>query len=234
MSAAHGTSPLLPVWPSPPQWVDGRLRLELAGRTFSLIRLEDMEALWDGIGEETFGGDEHMPYWAELWPASLLLAAWLLSHARAIAGRRCLDLGCGMGLSAMAGAAGGARVVAVDYEERAVAHAATNAAANDLPLLPVVMDWRHPCLTAERFDLIWGSDILYETRFYEPLTRLFRTLPGPGGRIWLADPWREVSRPVWSRLAADGFRVTRLHEEVVPFSTYRTTVNLYEISLEEG
>lgn len=231
MPPVYNTRQLLPAWSRPPQWVDGHLCLELGGRAFGLTRQDDMEALWNAIGEDSFGSDEHMPYWAELWPASLLLSAWLLSRSPDIAGKRCLDLGCGMGLSAMAGAAGGARVLAVDYEEQALRHAAVNAAANALPLDLAVMDWRRPCLAPGSFDVIWGSDILYESRFYEPLARLFRTVPVPDGRIWLADPRRDVSRPIWNRLASDGFRVTKLHEELVPFATYRATVNLYEMRL---
>jgi predicted nicotinamide N-methyase len=223
--------PLLPAWKEAPRWIDGCLRVRLPEAEFVMSRHQDMEALWASIGEDAFGEDERMPYWAELWPASLLLTVWLLRHREDIAGRRCLDLGCGMGLSAMAGAATGARVVAVDYEEQATALAAANAAANATPVSLAVMDWRRPCLAEGRFEVIWGSDILYETRFYAPLVRLFRTLPAPGGRIWLSEPMRQVSRPVWGKLVADGFRVSRLHEEVVPFSTYQTTVALYEISL---
>lgn len=222
--------PMLPAWREPPAWVEGRLRVPLPGHTFELTRDQDMEVLWETIGEDSFGDDERMPYWAEIWPASLLLSVWLLRHREVIAGRRCLELGCGMGLSAMAGAAAGAHVTAVDYEERAVAMAAANAAANAVPVSLAVMDWRRPCLAEGRFEVVWGSDILYETRFYAPLVALFRTLTAPGGRIWLSEPMRQVSRPVWGRLAADGFRVRQLHEEVVPFSTYRTTVALYEIS----
>ena len=229
MSLNHGTVSLLREIGAPPAWGGGRLRLTLGGREFVLTRAEDMEALWEGIGEEGFGPDERMPYWAEIWPASLLLAAWLLSRPRLVAGRRCLELGCGMGLSAMAGAAAGARVTAVDYEWPAVAHAAVNASQNAIALDLAVMDWRRPCLRPGSFDIIWGSDILYETRFYAPLVAVFRELLAPDGLVWLSEPWREVSRPVWERLAADGFRVTRLHEESVPFSTYRSTVGLYEI-----
>ena len=91
------------------------------------------------------------------------------------------------------------------------------------------MDWRRPCFAPHGFDILWGSDILYETRFYDPLVTLFHSLLVPGGRIWLSEPWREVSASVWERLAADGFRVTRVHEEPVAFSTYRSTVSIYEI-----
>lgn len=230
MSRSYTVMPLLPAHPRPPEWNDGRLHLHLAGRDFELLREADMEALWERLGEDGFGSDEHMPYWSEIWPASLLLAAWLGERRSQIAGRRCLDLGCGMGLSALAGAACGGRVVAVDYEEAAIAHAARNARINGLPVDLAVMDWRHPCFTEAGFDIIWGSDILYETRFYEPLVQLFRTLPAPGSRIWLSEPSRQISRPVWERLAADGFGVAKLHEEPVVFFNSRMTVSLYEIS----
>ncbi len=231
MSKRYADTPLLSPRLQPPQWIDGRLHLELAGRDFTLHRKEDMEALWERLGQDDFGPDEHMPYWAEIWPSSLLLAAWLHERREQVRGRRCLELGCGMGLSALVGAVCGARVTAVDYEERAIVHAAGNAAANGAHLSLAVMDWRRPCFANKTFDFILGSDILYETRFYEPLAPLFRALLAPGGRIWLSEPWRQVSQPVWDRLAADGFRVEKLHEEPVPFSNYRSTVSLYEISL---
>ena len=231
MSGKYAVTPLLAVNSTPPDWCGDRLRLSIAGYDFELRREQDMEALWNTLGQDGFGADERMPYWAEIWPASLLLAAWLATRPDEVSGRRCLDLGCGMGLSALAGAAVGGRVAAVDYAEPAVAHAARNARRNGLALDLAVMDWRRPCFAAGSFELIWGSDILYESRFYEPLLALFRELLAPGGRIWLSQPWRQVSEPVWDRLAADGFSVVRAHEESVAFSTYRSTVSLYEISL---
>ncbi|MHC1787976.1 class I SAM-dependent methyltransferase [Solidesulfovibrio sp.] len=229
MSHKYVPTPILPQNQAVPQWRDDRLRLSLGGREFVLHREADMESLWAGLGRDDFGDDEHMPYWAELWPASVLLAAWLQAHPETVAGRRCLDLGCGMGLSALAGAAAGGRVLAVDYEAAAVAHGAANARANALDARFAVMDWRAPACRPGVFDVIWGSDILYESRFYEPLTALFRGLLAPGGRIVLSEPWREVSRPVWDRLAADGFAVTRLHEESVSLASCRSTISLYEI-----
>lgn len=221
--------PILPHWAAAPQWVDGRMRLPLAGREYVLWREADMESLWEGLGQDGFGADERMPYWAELWPASLLLAAWLESRPEELAGRRCLDLGCGMGLSAMAGAAAGARVLGVDHQPAAVAHGLRNARENGLPAAFAVMDWRAPALAEGVFDLAWGSDILYETRFYEPLRAIFRSRLAPGGRVVLAEPWREVSRGVWDRLAADGFAVRRLHEESVAVASCRSTISLYEL-----
>ena len=223
--------PLLTAASSTKGWVDGRLTLRVAGRDFVLHRDEDMEVLWERLGQDEFGADEHMPYWAELWPASLLLAAWLGARREEIAGRRCLELGCGMGLAALSGAACGARVTAVDYEEPAVAHGRRNARANGLRVDWAVMDWRRPSFVPGGFDLLWGGDILYESRFYAPLASLFRESLAPGGRIWLSQPWREVSHSVWDRLAGDGFAVARVHEESVALLGCRSTVSIYEISL---
>lgn len=215
----------------PPAWDGGVLEVRLGGRVFRLVREEDMEALWERVGDEDFGEDERMPYWAELWPASLLLCQWLFAKSADISGKLCLELGCGLGLSAMAGAAAGARVAAMDYEWRAVAQARGNAARN-LPATPFFtrMDWRAPGFRPGTFSFLWGSDILYETRFHAPLTPLFDSLLAPGGRIWLAEPERKVSEPVWGAFAAAGFQVTRLYAVKVPFQHYQTTVNLWELT----
>ena len=47
--------------------------------------------------------DERLPYWTELWPSSIALCRWLEERRAEIAGRPCLDLGCGLGLTAMVG-----------------------------------------------------------------------------------------------------------------------------------
>jgi predicted nicotinamide N-methyase len=215
----------------PPAWVGKVLEVRFPERTFRVEREEDMEALWERVGDEDFGEDERMPYWAELWPASLLLCQWLFAKSAEISGRPCLELGCGLGLTAMAGAAAGARVAAMDYEWRAVRQARRNAARNlrEIPFF-TRMDWRAPAFRPGAFDFLWGSDILYETRFHAPLTPLFESLLAPGGRIWLAEPERKVSEPVWGGLAEAGFRVTRLIALQVPFQHYHSTVNLWELT----
>lgn len=215
----------------PPRWTDNHLEVRFGGRLWRVEREADMEALWERVGQEEFGEDERMPYWAELWPASLLLCQWLCSRRAVISGKWCLELGCGLGLSAMAGAAAGARVAAMDHEWRAVIRARDNAARN-VAASPFFtrMDWRAPAFRQGAFDFIWGSDILYETRFHAPLTPLFRSLLAPGGRIWLAEPERTVSEPVWGGLVEAGFDVVRLVKVSVPFQHYHAGVNLWEVA----
>ena len=77
----------------------------LPGRELLLLAPRDREAL---LSEEAFAHEEFLPYWAELWPSALALARVLAR--RPLTGRRVLELGCGLGLPAIAAAlAGGAR-----------------------------------------------------------------------------------------------------------------------------
>lgn len=217
---------------APGVWLDGRLTLDCGGRRFELRREADMEALWDGLDQAAFGSDERLPYWAELWPAGVLLAEWFAEDPARVAGRRCLDLGCGLGFTALAAAWLGGRVLGMDYEPAAVRHAAMNARLNglaDRELLFACMDWRRPGLASRAFERVWGGDVVYEKRFFEPLERLFSGALAPGGLVWIAEPVRDVSRDVWADWAGRGWTVRRLDERQVPLGAQRPRVRLWEL-----
>lgn len=184
------------------------LRVVTAGREWTLERPGDLESLWAAMDGSDPHAEDHIPYWVELWPATLPLCAWLgQCDLRSLT---CLDLGCGLGLSALVAAAQGARVMGMDLEPDALLHAARNARRN-LPsgrdILWACMDWNHPALAARRFERIWGGDIFYEQRFFTPLEKLLRSALAPHGRVWISDPDRSVSRQVWTRFADQGWDV---------------------------
>lgn len=146
---------------------NGQLKVTAAGRSWILERPADLESLWQSMDEDDPKAEEHIPYWVELWPATLALCGWLARQE--LAGHRCLDLGCGLGLSALVAANLGARVVGMDYEHGALHFAARNARINSVPSpLWVRMDWNKPGLAPASFDRIWGGDIFYEQRFSNP------------------------------------------------------------------
>lgn len=141
--------------------------VRVGGVTLELLRPESPEAL---IDEEAFAVDEFLPYWAELWPAALAVAEALPD----IAGRRVVELGCGLGVPSLVAAAKGALVTATDWASDAVELLRENAARNELELGAVVYDWREPF--GERFDLVVASDVFYEERNVEPLVSRLREL----------------------------------------------------------
>ena len=231
MSIAMPESRVLPVpdGSTRPQ----RLTVRAAGRDWVLERPCDMETLWERMGEGDLDPDERLPYWAEVWPAGILLADYLAgpSGHDGLEGLACLDLGCGLGLTALAGAWLGGRVLGVDYEPEAVAQAKANAALNRIEGAAfALMDWRRPGLRAGVFHRIWGGDILYEKRFFEPVEALLAHALAPGGRVLVGEPRRTVSAQVWQWLSGRGWQVRQVAEKVVEHAGQRPTVRLWELS----
>jgi predicted nicotinamide N-methyase len=178
--------------------------------------------------------DERLPYWVELWPASLTLADWLLEQQEEIRGRFCLDLGCGLGLTALAAQSLGARVLAVDYEEEALGFARLNALENRVESPAwAVMDWRVPAFKKQAFDFIWGGDIMYERRFVTPVLDLLGYALAPGGRVWLAEPNRNVYDDFRAALLKRGWNSTRVREareSALYAQKEKVGVSLWELS----
>lgn len=145
----------------------------------------DPEALLD---ERALGDAEFIPYWAELWPSALALAAEVATRTVELSGTRVLELGCGVGLVAISLARAGAHVHATDWSADAVALTLDNAMRNDVALEGAVADWfRADSMPAGPFDLVVAADVLYERRNVAPLAAL---LPELAPRAWVADPGR--------------------------------------------
>jgi predicted nicotinamide N-methyase len=157
--------------------------------------------------------DEFIPYWAELWPAGLALARALPAR---LAGRRLVELGCGLGVPALVAAARGAQVTALDWAAEAVALLRANAARNGLELEAVHADWRD---FSGSYELALGADLLYERRNGEALLAL---LPRLAPEVLLAEPGRPHAaefllraREAWAVSELDD-RVYRLTRDAAP------------------
>jgi predicted nicotinamide N-methyase len=158
----------------------------LEGRDLRLLAPRDSDALLD---EEAFEHEEFLPYWAELWPSAVALAR--VVARRPLTGRRVLELGCGLGLPAIAAALGGGRVLATDWSAEAVAMTAGNAARNDAPLETAVFRWDDPPeALGPPWTLVLASDVLYEPRNVDLLLALLPRVTAAAGEVWLSDPGR--------------------------------------------
>lgn len=218
-----------------------RIDVRVCGRVWTLHRAACLEALWDAMTEArphpAFERDERLPYWTELWPSSLVLAEWLSLRKEDIAGRACLDMGCGLGLTAMVASRLGALVTGMDYEEEAVRFARVNAAANSVPQpLWAVMDWRRPAVLKGRVERIWGGDIVYETRFVTPVLHFLKHALAPGGRIWIAEPGRSVYHAFKEAAVRQGWTIRKAYmAEAEPLYAQpaRTTAHVWELLFKD-
>jgi predicted nicotinamide N-methyase len=128
-----------------------------------------------------------------------------------LAGRTVLELGCGLGLPALAAAARGAEVLATDWAEEAIELLQRNAERNGVFLRAARVRWSEPepFLRAAPWDLVLGADLLYEARNAEQLAAL---LPELGGEVLLAEPGRPHAKDFLEQFDAEavGERIYRL------------------------
>lgn len=217
------------------------LHVRACGRQWLLHRAASLDALWDAMTADEASPafeDERIPYWTELWPSSVVLAEWLTLQRAALAGVPCLDMGCGLGLTAMVGAWLGARVLAMDYEPEAVRFARRNALANGIasPLF-TVMDWRHPAVGRGSVARVWGGDIMYEKRFVQPVLRFLEHALTRGGKAWIAEPGRSVYDAFRHALHGMGWQGRRVHSATVEplyAQPVRVTVHVWELERAPG
>ena len=168
----------------------------LAGRDLRLLAPRDSDALLD---EEAFEHEEFLPYWAELWPSAIALARVLAR--RPLTGRRVLELGCGLGLPAIAAALAGGAGARDGLVARRRRHGGRNAARNDVALDTAVVraGATAPARLGPPWPLVLASDVLYEPRNVDALLALLPAVTAASGEVWLADPGR---RPAARFLAA--------------------------------
>ena len=152
-------------------------------------KLEHPRSAEDLISEPDFERDERLPYWADIWPSARVLADLLVRHQGN--GRSALELGCGSGLVACALAAAGYQVTATDYYDDALAFTAGNIARNTgVPAKTRLVDWRAMPTDLGRFDLVVGSDVLYERAYAALVAEAIATTLAPSGAAIIADPGR--------------------------------------------
>ena len=195
-------------------------------RSFSILKPANPDDL---IREEDFVMDERLPYWADVWPSSIILAEKLLELSGS--GRTALELGCGVGLSTLAATSAGFDVLSTDYYEDALDVTRANVFRNLGTLARTrLVDWRHFPEDLGRFDLVFASDVLYEKEYAELLPVLLLRLLGPGGVALIADPGR-VAAPVFVE-ACTIHRLDIRKKETRPFEAgeIKQKIDIYEIA----
>ena len=197
------------------------------GKTFKINVVEDIDYLLDLV--ET---DDDVPFWAVLWPAALGMAEYFWENT-SFGEKRILELGAGLGLVGIVAAAKGAEVVQTDFIPEALQLAEENAKINHITKIErVLADWRKFPLD-ERFDLIIGSDILYEPTLHRFLKEIFQNNLKPGGTVVLADPGRDDAKSFISMLQEEGYHTDTVTKEV--FETgRRICVSIYFLNKSGG
>ena len=199
--------------------------VETTAGEFTLLHPANPEEL---IDEREFDEDERLPYWADVWPSSTVLAGEVGGLAGD--GRRLLELGCGLGLVASSAARAGFAVTATDYYEDALLFARVNAWRNAAaPIATRHVDWRAFPDDLGAFDLVVASDVLYERPYAELVADAFLRSLAPGGRGLLADPGRIAAGAFVEACGRRGLHAAVVRRAPFVCGEIRQTIDLYDI-----
>ena len=194
--------------------------IRIAGAaSLQICSLLDREQFADPLGEAAALGisSAAWPLFGLVWPSGLQLAANMAARPL-VPRQRILEIGCGLALASLVCHRRGADVTASDCHPLARRFLLRNTALNDLPPLR----YRHghwgvagTTLTTDapldmtpvhgRYDLIIGSDVLYERDELGHLARFIDRHALPSAEVLIVDPNRGNRSAFNRRMAGAGF-----------------------------
>lgn len=192
-----------------PGYATRLLTLRLGGRDYRIRALSDLQQFADPTGHAHRAGISSALWslFGQVWPSGRVLAEAMSSFD--VSGKRILELGCGLGLSSLVLAHRRADVVASDHHPLAESFLAYNAGLNDLPAVTYRdLPWAVPDTNLGTFDLIIGSDILYERDHAAQVAAMMLRHAKPDAELLVTDPGRGNSAPFTRAMAAQGYAAT--------------------------
>jgi predicted nicotinamide N-methyase len=188
--------------------VDEAVPIPGTGQVQTILRPVETDRLLDLAAGDP---EQNLPYWAELWPSGIALAGAIAARPELVRGRQVLELGCGLGVTAIAALAAGADLTVTDYADDALTLARFNCLrATGRAPAALRVNWRAPDeafqdLVAAGFPVVLAADVLYEARDVAPLAGLAGRIVAPGGLLWLAEPGRRPALRFLTEMRAAGW-----------------------------
>jgi len=183
--------------------------LDVGGVRLEIRTLLDRQQFWDPDGEAERAGisSASWPLFGLAWPSGRVLADAM--SRTDFTGLRVLEMGCGLALASLVVQRCHGDITASDCHPLAGAFLTENLRLNRLAVLPyAAADWSGDNPTLGRFDLLVGSDVLYEPAQPALLARFIGLHATPTAQVIIVDPDRG-NRPAFTRhMAVLGFAAT--------------------------
>ena len=182
--------------------VDGGERLQIRS-------LQDTNQYSDPLGEAEAAGisPASWPLFGIVWASAQKLAA--LMQGWQVGDLRVLEIGCGLGLASLVLQRRLCNITASDCHPLTEAFLAENLLLNALPAIKYATgNWGRHNPGLGEFDLIIGSDVLYERNLPGQLAGFIALHAAPCARVLIIDPNRGNRSPFHREMAALGFSLS--------------------------
>lgn len=214
------------------RWPTTITGIAIGDREVKVEAVIDQDALIDMV--KTQHDLDHFPYGWMLWPSAIGLSKYILSNAHRFAGKRVLELGCGVGMAGVTAAIAGGMVTQTDYLAGALELSSRNATLNGVETVACLGDWRDfPESLIDTTDIVIGTDILYERSMHPYLKDLLPMFTKRGVPVLIADPIRPQAMDALGLWEHDLFHVEH-HFVDVPWDTALKTIWIVELMEASG
>ena len=143
----------------------------------------------DGVAEKLGISSAQWSLFGVVWPSSEVLAHLMSDFA--INDKRILEIGCGIGLTSLMLNQRDADITATDYHPEVEGFLEQNVALNKGEAIPFVRTgWADELTELGEFDLILGSDLLYEDEHADLLSRFINQHAKADCEVIIVDPGR--------------------------------------------
>lgn len=193
--------------------------ISIGGHAFNICSLKDRQQFSDdgNIAGKQGISAANWSHFGVVWPSGIVLAK--LISTLPLQGLRILELGCGLGIASLVASRRGGDITASDHHPLAESFMSQNVAFNAVPAVKFAHgDWCTPITQLGKFNLIIGSDLLYERDQPALLSVFIDCHATSDAKIILCDPGRREARRFNRLMVERGFSA---HTEYLPVQMLR-------------
>lgn len=180
--------------------------VEFGKTDLHVCTLRDNQEFYDpaGVAEKLGISSATWPLFGVIWPSSLVLAHYLSDYDTT--SKRILEVGCGIALSSLLLNKQCADVTATDYHPEVKTFLDRNTLLNgDKDIAFERVDWADKSDKLGLFDMIIGSDILYEDDHSKLLANFIGKHAKPNCEVIIVDPGRGRKSKLSTQMIKLGF-----------------------------
>lgn len=172
----------------------------------------------DGIAEKLGISPSTWPLFGIVWDSGKVLAHFMFDYE--IEGKRILEVGCGMALSSLMLNERKADITATDYHPEVELFLSQNVLLNKGKVIPFIRtDWADDDCGLGKFDVIIGSDILYERDHIDLLSHFLDQHTQPHCEIIIVDPGRAQHSRFSKKMISLGYSHSQSKPENLDYLT---------------
>ena len=143
----------------------------------------------DNVASKLGISSANWPLFGIIWDSSKVLANLMFEYK--IKNKRILEIGCGMALSSLMLNQRNADITATDYHPEVESFLLSNVILNEGKKIPFIRTgWDDEDSGLGKFDVIIGSDLLYESEHVDLLSNFINNHTQPHCEVIIVDPGR--------------------------------------------